>query len=78
MSKAVASTALPPDKRARFMTIGYALAGLWLAAAFMVIGVGLSAVLITGYLWSGVAFRLVQAGVTGFGFILCGLCMRQA
>jgi len=57
---------------------GYALAGLWFGVAFAVIGIGLSALLVAAYLWAGEAFPLVQPGVTGLGFILCGLWMRRA
>ena len=57
---------------------GYALAGLWFGAAFSAIGLGLTALILMGYLWSGAAFPLWLAVVTGFGFILCGLWMRRA
>ena len=57
---------------------GYALAGLWFGAAFSAIGLGLTALILAGYLWSGAAFPLWLAVVTGFGFILCGLWMRRA
>jgi hypothetical protein len=57
---------------------GYALAGLWFGAAFSVIGLGLTALILIGYFSSGEAFILWQAFVTGFGFVLCGLWMRRA
>jgi len=57
---------------------GYALAGLWFGAAFSAIGLGLTALIVAGYLWSGDAFTLWQAAVTGVGFIVCGLWMRRA
>jgi hypothetical protein len=57
---------------------GYALAGLWFGAVFSVIGLGLTALILAGYLWTGEAFLLWQAVVTGFGFMLCGLWMRRA
>jgi hypothetical protein len=57
---------------------GYALAGLWFGAAFSTIGLGLTALILVGYFWSGEAFILCQAFVTGFGFMLCGLWMRRA
>jgi hypothetical protein len=56
---------------------GYALAGLWFGVAFSAIGLGLTALILAGYLWSGAAFPLWLAVVTGFGFILCGLWMRR-
>ena len=57
---------------------GYTLIGLWFGAAFSAIGLGLTALILTGYVWSGEAFLLWQAVVTGFGFMLCGLWMRRA
>ena len=57
---------------------GYALAGLWFGAAFAAIGLTLAGLTVGGYLWSGGAFPLWQAGVTGLGFIVCGLWMRRA
>ncbi len=57
---------------------GYALAGLWFGAAFSAIGLGLTALILAGYLWSGQMFSLWLAAVTGVGFILCGLWMRRA
>jgi hypothetical protein len=55
---------------------GCALAGLWFGAAFSTIGLGLTAVIVASYIWSGDAFPILQAGVTSFGFMLCGLWMR--
>ena len=57
---------------------GYALAGLWLGAAFTAIGLGVTALIVAGYFWSGDAFNLWLAIVTGGGFVLCGLWMRRA
>ena len=57
---------------------GYAVAGLWFGPAFTAIGLGLTALILAGYLWSGEAFALWLALVTGGGFILCGLWMRRA
>ena len=57
---------------------GYALAGLWFGAAFSVIGLGLTALILAGYVWSGAAFPLWLAAVSGGGYILCGLWMRRA
>jgi hypothetical protein len=57
---------------------GYALAGLWFGAAFSAIGVGLTALILMGYVGSGAAFPLWLAAVSGGGFILCGLWMRRA
>jgi hypothetical protein len=57
---------------------GYALAGLWFGAAFAALGLGLSALVLAGYLWSGEWLTLWLAAVNGGGFILCGLWMRRA
>jgi hypothetical protein len=57
---------------------GYALAGLWLGAVFAALGLGLSALIVAGYFWSGEWFGLWLAVVNGGGFILCGLWMRRA
>ncbi len=57
---------------------GYTLIGLWFGLAFSAIGLGLTALILVGYVWSGDAFLLWQALVTGFGFMLCGLWMRRA
>ena len=43
-----------------------------------VIGLGLTALVLAGYVWSGAAFPLWLAAVSGGGFILCGLWMRRA
>ena len=58
--------------------LGYALAALWFGAAFSAIGLGLTALILAGYLWSGPAFPLWLAAVSGGGYILCGLWMRWA
>jgi len=57
---------------------GYAVAGLWFGWAFTAIGLGLTALILIGYVWSGAAFPLWLAAVSGGGFILCGLWMRRA
>jgi hypothetical protein len=57
---------------------GYAVAGLWFGPAFTAIGLGLTALIVAAYFWSGAAFPLCMAVVTGGGFILCGLWMRRA
>ena len=51
---------------------------LRMLAAFSAIGLGLTALILAGYLWSGAAFPLWLAAVSGGGFILCGLWMRRA
>jgi hypothetical protein len=57
---------------------GFTLAGLWLGAAFTALGVGLTALIVAGYFWSGEWFNLWLAVVNGGGFILYGLWMRRA
>jgi hypothetical protein len=58
--------------------LGFAIAGLLFGWIFSAIGIGLAALVVVGYLWSGDAFPLWQAAVTGFGFIACGLWMRRS
>ena len=55
------------------------MSGLLLGAAFVAIGLGLAALVVAGYLWTGETFNLWLAAVTGFGFgfIACGLWMRR-
>jgi len=57
---------------------GYAVAGLWFGPAFTAIGLGLTALIVAAYFWSGAAFSLSMAVITGGGFILYGLWMRRA
>jgi hypothetical protein len=57
---------------------GYSVAGLWFGPAFTAIGLSVTALVVAGYFWSGEAFTLWLAVVTGGGFILCGLWMRRA
>ncbi len=58
--------------------LGFAMAGFLFGWVFSAIGVGLSTLIVAGYLWSGDAFPLWQAAVTGLGFIACGLWMRRS
>jgi len=51
---------------------------LWFGWAFTAIGLGLTALIVAAYFWSGAAFSLSMAVITGGGFILCGLWMRRA
>jgi hypothetical protein len=57
---------------------GYAVAGLWLGRAFVVIGLVITALVVAGYLWIGDWFDLYLALVAGGGLVLCGLWMRWA
>jgi hypothetical protein len=56
---------------------GYALAGIWFGAALSALGLGLSALILAGYLWSGEWFTLWLAVFNGGGLILCGALMRR-
>ena len=57
---------------------GYAVAGLWLGRAFVVLGVGVALLVTAGYFWAGPLFYLYLAIVNGGGLILCALWMRRA
>jgi hypothetical protein len=57
---------------------GYALAGLWLGRAFVVIGLSITTMTVAGFLWVDRWFDLYLALVDGGGLILCGLWMRRA
>jgi hypothetical protein len=61
-----------------FFFFAYSLAGVYFGWTFMVIGLGLSALILGGYLWSGDWFSLWLAVVCGGGLILSGAWMRQA
>ena len=60
-----------------YFLLFYALAGLWFGIAFTLIGVGLSALVVMGFLWAGDGFPLYLAFVNGGGLILCGYWMRR-
>jgi hypothetical protein len=56
----------------------YAIAGLWLGYAFVLIGVGISILTLIGYFYvGGEAFSLWMAFVNGGGLLLGGLWMRR-
>jgi hypothetical protein len=57
---------------------GYAVTGLWLGPALVVIGLAITALTIAGYLWIDAWFDLYLALVAGGGLVLCGLWMRRA
>jgi hypothetical protein len=56
----------------------YAIAGLAFGLVFTALGLGLTALILIGYFWSGEYFSLWLAVVNGGGFILCGVLMRRA
>lgn len=55
----------------------YSIAGLWTGYAFVAIGVGITALTLIGYFYTGEAFPLWMAFVNGGGLILGGLWMRR-
>jgi hypothetical protein len=59
-----------------FMMI-YTIVGLWAGWAFVAIGVGITALTLIGYFFSGNWFELWMAVVNGGGLILGGLWMRR-
>jgi hypothetical protein len=60
-----------------YFMLFYSIAGLWFGYAFVVIGVGISALTLIGYFYIGEAFPLWMAVVNGGGLILGGLWMRR-
>jgi hypothetical protein len=61
-----------------YFMLFYAVAGLWLGYAFVLIGVGISILTLIGYFYvSGAAFLLWMAFVNGGGLLLGGLWMRR-
>jgi hypothetical protein len=63
---------------ATFFMLPYTMAGLWLGWAFVAIGLGISALTLIGYYWSGPYFELWMAVVDGGGLVLGGLWMRRS
>lgn len=57
---------------------GYAVAGLWFGAAFIVIGLGATILTVADYLWAGDGFFPLLAAVNGGALIAAGLWMRRA
>ena len=60
-----------------YFMLFYSIAGLWFGYAFVVIGIGISALTLIGYFYIGEAFPLWMAVVNGGGLILGGLWMRR-
>jgi hypothetical protein len=60
-----------------FMMV-YSVVGLWVGAAFVAIGLGVTALTVIGYFFSGDAFNLWMAVANGGGLILGGLWMRRS
>jgi hypothetical protein len=60
-----------------YFMLFYVIAGLWFGYAFVVIGLGITALTLIGYFFVGGAFDLWMAFVNGGGLILGGLWMRR-
>jgi uncharacterized membrane protein YeaQ/YmgE (transglycosylase-associated protein family) len=60
-----------------FMLV-YTIAGLWAGYAFVAIGLGITALTLIGYFFTGDAFDLWMALVNGGGLMLGGLWMRRS
>ena len=60
-----------------FFMLFYSLAGLWLGAAFLAIGLGITVLTLVGYFLSGGYFELWMAVVNGLGLMLGGYWMRR-
>jgi hypothetical protein len=61
-----------------YFMLFYAIAGLWLGYAFVLIAVGISILTLIGYFYiGGEAFSLWMAFVNGGGLLLGGLWMRR-
>jgi hypothetical protein len=56
----------------------YTIAGLWFGQAFIAIGLGIAALTVIGYFYSGDWFGPWMAVVNGGGLILGGLWMRRS
>jgi hypothetical protein len=59
-----------------FMMV-YTIVGLWVGPAFVAIGLGVTALTLIGYFFSGDVFDLWMAVVNGGGLVLGGLWMRR-
>ena len=60
-----------------FMMV-YTIVGLWFGYAFVAIGVGITALTLIGYFFSGPWFDLWMAVVNGGGLVLGGFWMRRS
>ena len=60
-----------------YFMLFYTIAGLWVGLAFVVIGLGISALTLTGYFLAGNWFEPWMAVVNGGGLVLGGLWMRR-
>jgi hypothetical protein len=60
-----------------YFMLAYTIAGLWFGYAFVAIGLGIAALTLVGYFFTGEGFDLWMAFVDGGGLILGGLWMRR-
>jgi hypothetical protein len=60
-----------------YYMLGYAIAGLWLGSAFLVIGLSITALTLIGYFLVGSWFDIWMAFVNGGGLLLAGAWMRR-
>ena len=60
-----------------YFMLMYAMVGLWFGAAYVAIGLGISALTLIGYFFAGNWFDLWMAAVNGGGLVLGGLWMRR-
>ena len=60
-----------------YFMLFYTIAGLWVGLAFVVIGLGISALTLIGYFLAGNWFEPWMAVVNGGGLMLGGLWMRR-
>lgn len=56
----------------------HVLAGFWLGAFFIVVGIAGTALIVIGYVWSGPWYPLWLAVAVGGGLIVSGLWLRRA
>ncbi len=55
----------------------YVLAGLWLGTFFLATGLGVTALIVIGYVWTGDWYPLWLAAMVGGGLIVSGLWLRR-
>ena len=61
-----------------YFMLFYTIAGLWFGRAYVVIGVGITALTLIGYFFIGDWFKPWMAVVNGGGLVLGGLWMRRS
>jgi hypothetical protein len=61
-----------------YFMLPFAIVGLWVARAFVVIGLSVAALTLVGFFFAANRFDLWMAFVNGGGLVLAGLWMRRA